>query len=69
MSINIEVTLNIVTCYKGHVYAIPNWTITSEYGCPMCLTDSLQRAYKRESKLENTIRGLRGENTKLRGRK
>ncbi len=68
MALNIEVTLDIITCYRGHVYAIPDWTSTSEYGCPMCLMGSLKRAYEREDKLQRTIRGLRGENTKLRGR-
>ena len=65
---DIKLTLKVLTCYKGHVYAIPAWVHDSEYACPMCSSDSVWNAEQREIKLENTIRGLRGENTKLRER-
>ena len=66
MSINIEVTLKVITCYKGHIYAVPHWVATMEYKCPMCSKDMIWDAHQKINKLQRVVAGLRGENTKLR---
>jgi hypothetical protein len=52
MAINIEVTLNVITCYCGALYAVPHWAQASYYSCPFC-------GYREEEKLRREMRELR----------
>ena len=65
---NIEIGLKTITCYKGHIYAIPYWMLEQDCECPMCAKGKLQALRIENSHFQHVISGLKGENTKLRGR-
>ena len=61
----IDISMGVETCFKGHIYCVPNWAHVSAYQCPMCAVDNAERKNDRIERLENQIRGLKGEITKL----
>lgn len=67
-NINIEIELKVMMCYAGHAYAVPYLVEDDDYDCPVCSKIELQRLRQKIAHLNNIIRGLKGENTKLRGR-
>ncbi len=64
--INIEITLKVKICYNGHAYAVPYIMADSDFECPVCSVGELRKLKEDRARMENVIRGLRGENTKLR---
>jgi len=63
---NLQITMKSITCYQGHVYSVPHWVHSAYYDCPMCARKSRDKLNADITHLENRIRGLKGENTKLR---
>lgn len=64
--INIEITLKCKICHCGHAYAVPYTVADADYECPICCKAENRRLGHERVRMENVIRGLRGENTKLR---
>jgi hypothetical protein len=73
---NIEITLDVKTCSKGHIYAVPHWLDVTRYRCPMCArvdNDTLDEAQRQEfehrAKLQKRISALQGVVTRMKRRK
>lgn len=65
--ISVSISLDIRTCYAGHIYAVPIWVVTQNYQCPMCaakrheeLIKELDERGEDQQRLANVIAGLRG---------
>jgi predicted RNA-binding Zn-ribbon protein involved in translation (DUF1610 family) len=71
MEMNVSVTLKIVTCRCGVVYAVPHWV--EKYRCPMCADREIVRCQQEVKDLHDlnlnlhrTISALKGALTRKR---
>jgi hypothetical protein len=75
-SFNVDITLEVKTCPRGHCYAIPHWVPDANYQCPMCAQSNInQRIFDAVesrnliNKQDKQISSLRGVITRMKKRK
>lgn len=64
---NIIVSMTVITCAKGHFYAVPHWVGSANYQCPFCANETVTfknsligQQQRTISHYERVIHGLRG---------
>ena len=75
MGIDVQITLNVITCGCGACYAVPHWVGTLYYVCPFCSQrkqqelkkeiDSLQAEISHHNYVNNGLRGALKKRRKI----